>query len=102
MPPTNHAARLREMAEEKRECDMYQHFPESPWYQPEVACERCKNTGQLENPDAAALLAGAEALEAVAKLRAFADVLTAQNTPVLHGMAYQIDRLLPEEEESGG
>ena len=51
----------------------------------------------IENPDAAALIAGAEALEACAKLRAFADELTAQNMPVLHGMAYQLDRLLPQE-----
>jgi hypothetical protein len=77
MPPNNHAARLREMVDD-------------------LACFG------LDVAGASALLAGAEALEACEKLRAFADELAAQNMPVLHGMAYQLDRLLPQKEKSDG
>lgn len=87
MPPTNHAARLREMAE--YQLSLVRSYENTA---PRVSAGYGRN--------AAALLAGAEALEAVEKLRAFADELTAQNTPVLHGMAYQVDRLLPKEPTS--
>lgn len=83
MPPNNHAARLREMGEEEK------------YLVAEMMHER--HVRQRHQRTYAALLAGAEALEACAKLRAFADELTAQNMPVLHGMAYQLDRLLPQE-----
>jgi hypothetical protein len=89
MKPTNHAARLREMAAERQAyADSYS----------DTVCGMGEHPGR----EAAALLAGAEALEAVAKLRAFADELTAQDTPVLPGIAYQIDRLLPKKEKSDG
>ena len=97
MKPTS-AARLREMA-------AYESSKADEWHRQSTmmlptcgysnaACARAR---QVAEQAAAALLAGAEALEACAKLRAFADELTAQDMPILHGMAYQIDRLLPKE-----
>lgn len=101
MPPNNYAARLREMAEYERSKAEEWHrqstmmLPTSGYSN--VACARAR---QIAEGAAAALLAGAEALEACEKLRAFADELAEQNMPVLHGTAYQLDRLLPKEEES--
>jgi hypothetical protein len=100
MPPNNHAERLREMAEiARQEADSYSQIARISLTE---SAYKAIFTERREKyaTDAAALLAGAEALEAVARLRAFAAELTAQNMPVLDGMAYQLDRLLPKERES--
>ncbi len=96
MPPNNHAERLREMAEYKLALSNGKPPP------PRQAALKARTIHELHADDAAALLAGAEALEACEKLRAFADELAAQNMTVLHGMAYQLDRLLPKKEKSNG
>jgi len=41
-----------------------------------------------------ALLAGADALDAIERIKRFMDELRASGSPVLHGFAYQLQQLL--------
>jgi len=83
MSPNNeHAARLREMAQEQ--LDMAKTL--TPMYSSGLIAT-CR-------ADAAALLAGAEALEKCDDMRRLAEKLTADGSPVLAGFAYTIHCIL--------
>ncbi len=86
MANNEHAARLRELAQQ--EVDMAKTF--SPMYSSGLIAT-CR-------ADAAALLAGAEALEKVDHMRRFFEALSADGSPVLMGFAYQVDRILDAED----